>query len=213
MNGVNLYAYCLNNPVNEVDENGYFLSWLLGLLIAGIVVAIANTSVQLVSDIVKYVSTGKWNSGWEDYLGAFIGGFAGGVTFYLTGNLGLAFGTMGAIETLSTNMFTNLTGKTNYSLLEIASKTLASFVFNTIIGAFGGKAIQGLTIGRNSFMAVFKSGLTKLSKEIASKMSIKVILKGIVAFIAIKNFGLVAGIFSSSLSWLKQLMGEKVEIN
>ena len=97
MNGVNLYAYCLNNPVNEVDENGYFLSWLLGLLIAGIVVAIANTSVQLVSDIVKYVSTGKWNSGWEDYLGAFIGGFAGGVTFYLTGKFGLNFVNMGAM--------------------------------------------------------------------------------------------------------------------
>ena len=213
LNGINLYAYCLNNPVNEVDESGYFLIWLLGLLIAGVVFAVANTGIQLVSDVINYAATGQWNSDWEDYVGAFIGGFAGGVVFYLTGNLGLTFGTIGAVETLGTNLLTNSMGKTNYSLLEIASMTLGAFVLNTVIGSFGGKAIQGLTIGRNSFFAIFKSGLTKLSKEIVKKMSLKVLLKGFVAFMALKNFGLFSGILNIGINWVKQLLGEHSEIN
>ena len=32
LNGINLYAYCLNNPVNDTDSNGDMPDWLKWLL-------------------------------------------------------------------------------------------------------------------------------------------------------------------------------------
>ena len=185
LNGINLYAYCLNNPVNEVDESGYFI---LAFLISLFVFAVANTAIQFVSDVVKFVATGKWESDWEDYVGAFIGGAAGGIAFVLSGfNLSIAFGVMGAVDTLFTESLTNITGKTNYSILEIIGSTLISLG----IGLLGGKGIEiaGVTIGRNSFYAVLKSGLKKLLNNTASRMSIKVILKGITSVYSFKLIG------------------------
>ena len=45
--------------------------------------------------------------------------------------------------------------------------------------------IPGLNAGRNSYNAVFKSGITKISKNTAAKMSFKVIAKGV----AVESFG------------------------
>ncbi len=70
-----------------------------------------------------------------------------------------------------------MNSKTNYSITEIIGSTLISLG----IGLLGGKGLEiaGVTVGRNSFYAVFKSGLKKLLNDTASHMSIKVILKGI----------------------------------
>ncbi len=186
-NGLNLFAYCLNNPVNESDENGYFLSWLIGFIVAAVVVAFANTVVQLATDTIEYIFTGQWNSGWEDYVGAFLGGLAGGALFFLTGNIAATFGVMNGIESLTTNLLTNATGRTRLSVEEI----LGSAFFSAGIGAltgylFGGSKINGLTIGRNNFLALFKSGLTKLANGNAGRMSIKVLTKGIIGFAALR---------------------------
>ncbi len=212
INGLNLYAYCLNNPVNETDEGGYFLSWLLALLITAAVFAVANTAVQLVTDVVNYAITGSWDSGWEDYVGAFIGGFAGGITFFISGyNLGLAFGVMSGIETFSTSLLTNATGKTNSSFGYILAESLGSFAISSILGAlFGGTKIAGITIGKNSAFAVFKSGLTKLINGTASKMSLKVISKGLLSVLTLKSSGtLLSGALSGIYDWFKYLIGNK----
>ncbi len=205
-NGLNLFAYCLNNPVNESDENGYFLSWLIGLIVAAVVVAFANTAVQLGSDLINYAITGQWNSGWEDYLGAFLGGLAGGAVFFLTGfNAQFAFGTIGFVETLSTNLLTNATGKTDDSILSIIGKSLASGLFNLTLGK-GFNKVPGITKGINSYMAVFKSGLTKLSHGTARKMSIKVITKGIFGSFIFRGAGVLSGFLRGLTSQLKKLI-------
>ena len=201
-----MFAYCLNNPVNESDENGYFLSWLIGFIVAAVVVAVANTAVQLGSDLINYAITGQWNSGWEDYVGAFLGGLAGGAVFFLTGfNAQFAFGTIGFVETLSTNLLTNATGKTDDSILSIIGKSLASGLFNLILGK-GFNKVPGITKGINSYMAVFKSGLTKLSHGTARKMSIKVITKGIFGSFIFRGAGVLSGFLRGLTSQLKKLI-------
>ena len=207
LNGINLYAYCLNNPVNEVDESGYILAWLLGLLISAIVVAVVNTAVQLVSDVVNYAFTGKWNSSWEDYVGAFIGGFAGGITFFFTHDIGLTFGVMNAVESLSTDLLTNATGRTNFDAKTIVFKSAMSLLSGAVSGwVFGGTKIAGITIGKNNLFSIWKSGLTKLLNGSTSKMKLMVILKGLGAFAVLKSgSAIIKGIMSSLSDWIKTI--------
>lgn len=217
-NGLNLYAYCGNDPVQNIDPNGQlFLSFLVGLLIASVTVAVVNTGVQLVSDVIDYAATGKWNSGWEDYVGAFIGGLAGGATFFLTGgNLAATFGIMNGVETLSTNLLTNLTGRTNYSIGEIITRATVSIGIGTISGwLFGGTKVAGVTIGKNNSLAIWKSGLTKLKKDIVTKMSFGVKLKGFLGFAMLKSGGaLASGLFSGIYNWIREILfGEKWRVN
>ncbi len=54
LNGLNLYAYCLNNPVNDFDVNGHLLFTFLIALIVGAVVGFA-------SSVVTQGLTNGWN--------------------------------------------------------------------------------------------------------------------------------------------------------
>ncbi len=76
INGLNLYAYCLNNPVNEVDENGYLLLWLfISAILVGSIIS-AGTSI-----VSQGLSKG-WNNinwlqvGWDTMIGAISGAFS-----------------------------------------------------------------------------------------------------------------------------------------
>ncbi|MCL2062595.1 MAG: hypothetical protein FWH03_08260 [Firmicutes bacterium] len=187
INGLNLYAYCGDNPIMNVDPNGRgFISFLLGLLICGLVFAVVNVGVQLVGDIINFAMTGTWSSGWEEYLGAFIGGFVGGVVFAMSGgNFAFAFGAMGFTQSFTTNLLTNATGKTDYSGWAIFGQAVAMGALGFAVGKFA-KVIKipGITAGKNSFLSVFKGGITKLLNGTAGKIALKVIGKGIVGLAA-----------------------------
>ena len=34
MNGLNLYCYCMNNPINYYDPSGHFIHWVIQVLVA-----------------------------------------------------------------------------------------------------------------------------------------------------------------------------------
>ena len=206
INGLNLYAYCFNNWVNDTDPEGEW-SWdkfwkTLAVVVVAVAVvavvaaatiatggaaliavatfAVVNTASQLVSDVINFAATGEWNSGWEEYVGAFVGGMVGGVVFVASGfNLGYTFAAMSGTQALFTDLLTNATGRTDYSVAEILGHTALSAGIGFIGGrVFGGTKVPGVTKGRNSMMAVWKSGLTKLKNGTAITMSTNVMKKG-----------------------------------
>ncbi len=83
INGLNLYAYCGDNPVMRTDPTGmFFLCLLIGALIGG---AFTGT--------IKAVSTAVQGGSVRDCLGAFVGGFVTGAA------VGAAFALGGALAT------------------------------------------------------------------------------------------------------------------
>ena len=79
VNGLNLYAYCGNNPVMHVDPNGtaFFTSLIIGAIIAGII----GGSIRAISTVVQ-------GGSFSDGLGAFVGGFITGAVIGAAAMLG-----------------------------------------------------------------------------------------------------------------------------
>ena len=89
---------------------------------------------------------------------------------------------MSGVETFTTSLLKNATGKTSSSFISILAKSVGVGLFSAFTGkVFGGTKIAGLTIGRNSYLAIFKSGLTKLVNSTASIMSNKAFMKSILS--------------------------------
>ena len=81
---VRICSYWLNNPIVRYDQSGKVWGWLIGAAVGGV----AGLIGQVVSDVVTSVIAGEVHiSGWQTYVGAFVGGAAGGVALALTGNV------------------------------------------------------------------------------------------------------------------------------
>lgn len=175
------YGYSMNNPINKTDKSGLWFG--LDDLIVGGVGAVVGIATQGVSDVITKVTTGEWDTSIEKYIGSAVGGAVGGVTSLYTGPMvGAAIGT--GTSTLVGEGLEKLTGKNNdNSWGDIAIDTGVS----TIVGGAVSKVplpklkVKGVNSGRNSYSAVYKSGLTKIRNGTASKMSLKVLGKGTVA--------------------------------
>ncbi len=98
VNGLNLYCYCLNNPIYYCDPSGHFV--LSSFLIAVGIGAAAGFLSQYIPDVIANIKDGGFQfsdlltingDNWRDYAGAIIAGAIGGAA----GGLGLnLFGTM-----------------------------------------------------------------------------------------------------------------------
>ena len=175
-----MFSYCNNNPIIAADYNGEWLNLVIG---AGIG-AIAGLVGQVVSDVITSVVTQTPTvSNWQTYAGAAIGGAAGGVVLAATGNVNAAnaatgFATTGAAQTLE-----KITGANDRSWEEIGTNSVRDGAISFALGTFL-SGIPNVTTGRNSMMAVYQSGLTKIRNDVAKTMSTSVMVKGFVASVA-----------------------------
>lgn len=199
INGLNLYCYCNNNPVNDRDESGYIFGFLLGLLVGAIVGAVVSVAGTFVGDVVgNLISYGfnfsSWEfSNWQTYAGAAIGGFiSGALGVLMPSSLVLIAGIAGASSSFATGILEYSTGFGNHTLEEILVNTLLSGVVSSVFGRLThGFIVKGVNAGRNSYQQVFKSGVTKALRY-GYNMSLKTAGKGFVAL----------GLNSLNLGWL-----------
>ena len=90
INGLNLYAYCGNNPVMNVDETGTmpnWLKWLIGgLVIIGLGIATVATG-GAAAGVAGFIVAGALKGAIIGAIsGALISGTIGGITSVISGN-------------------------------------------------------------------------------------------------------------------------------
>ena len=171
----NLFAYCDNNPITRFDKDGQI--WAVAVGIGAAVGAVVGIAGQILSDMVtSALKRELYISNWQTYVGAVVGGAAGGAVLGGTGNMQLANVTTGFVTTGVGMTLDKLTGVSDASWGEIAFNA----AYDGAVSWFLGEVIQikNVTSGRNSDSAVFRSGLTKLRRRTARRMSWRVVRRG-----------------------------------
>ena len=181
INGLNLYCYCMNNPIMYADPSGH--SVILAMLIGAGIGLVVGLGSQLASDVISNVITNgfdfsKWEmSSWQTYVGAGLGGAIGGALTPFLGPVATGFITGASSIAISMGL-SNITGASNYSLGEIfATSLLIGSVSGITAGILDNVKIPGINSGRGSLTAVSKQINTKLVNGSIKNVSIKTIGK------------------------------------
>ena len=166
--GTHLYRYVRNNPTNFIDPSGMWLGWD-DAIFAGV-----GTVGGLIGQGLGDLISGELST-WESYVGAAAGGAAAGETLLYTGNPWAAGAAGGAVGNLTKQGLENLTGTSSGFdwgdfLFETGSGTLTG-------GISGNIKIPGINSGRNSYAAITKQIITKLSNGTIKNVSSKTLLK------------------------------------
>ncbi len=152
----NLYVYAGNDPINVVDPSGLYTGVDDAVFFSG--GALIGLAGQALADGLS-----GQTSDWQAYVGAALGGGAGGLGLLYLGPVAA-----GEISGGTTNLISNgLRGEFDP----------ASLAIDTTIGAatgrLGGPALSGVNAGRNSLNAIFKQMTTKLSNGTIKNVSWK----------------------------------------
>ncbi len=171
----NMFAYCENRPTVGSDPTGEWVHILIGAAVG----AVGSLASQVLSDVIASAATGNFSlSSWQTYAGAVAGGAAGGAVYAATKNSTAAGAASGFVSTFTTGALEKT--ETNRTWGDIVAESVNEGLIGAKLGKAGDRiGIKGKTKGRNSWAAVYKSGLTKLKNGTAKRMSLKVMKKGL----------------------------------
>jgi len=159
--GMNWYTYSNNAPAMFTDPTGLWAGVDDAIFAGG--GALLGLAGRGVGDLLS----GEV-SGWEDYVGAAVGGAFAGETLLYTANPVAAGAAAGFFGNASTQGLKIASGKQG-------SFDVASLAVDTGLGAaFGyipGPKVQGITVGKGSAVAVFHQMRTKFIREQISTVS------------------------------------------
>ena len=201
INGLNLYAYCGNNPVMSIDPNGNawwdVLAWIgLGLVVAAAVILTAGAAGAVIGGIAGGIIYGAAIGAIALSVGGAAVGAVGGMIYdAVNGNsfgtsiwtwtkAGFGIGAIagaiigGAVGGAAAYSVTGLTNASFWTGLgengaQIAANAAGQQGLTTIGQTFGGKVVQGLTkiFGYNATKFLWVS----LSKTMASTVAMKAV--------------------------------------
>ena len=184
INRLNLYSYCMNNPILYCDPEGHFC--FVGLLIAIGIGALVSAIVYTASEVVSYLRTGKWTWSWAKFVGKTIGGAVGGALYYICpgASAQLVEAISSFIETGASMLLQNLWEGTNYSPDEILFGSLIDAGIGALTSFIGGKIkfkIPHVNKCRGSCLAVSKQIMTKFRKGMIKRITAKTFKKMLAA--------------------------------
>ena len=196
INGLNLYAYCGNDPVDKFDPSGYsFVSVLIGLGIAALIGAAIGAGSYAVGQGIDYAITGNFEWSWGGFFGSTIGGAIGGMIAYAlpwigVGSVAVGAFFSGATTTAGTMIGQNITDNTSYSSIDILLSAVIAGMFSALsVGVMSKIRIPGLNAGRGSYSAVSSQVYTKFRNQTISTITMKTFGK----MLAVEAYSGIAG--------------------
>ncbi len=132
INGLNLYTYCSNNPVNYSDESGHFpiLAVLIGAGI-GFLTSYIPDVISEMQDGFDWSDFNTFEDNWIKYVGATLGGAIGG--------LGAGLGT-----TILANGIGNVVEAAFASDISNFGDVMIQFALGGVLGGVGYGASKGI---------------------------------------------------------------------
>ena len=161
IHGLNLYAYCFNNPISYRDPSGHFAitSFLIGLGISTIIGAVAGGVTYVASELVSYAITGEFSWSWANFVGSILGG---ALTAIPGVNTMVVAGVSGFASTAIGMGLENAWEGKDYTFGQIMFvSTINGLISSATGGLFESIHIKGLTSGRGSYSAITKQITTK----------------------------------------------------
>ncbi|MBI3020361.1 MAG: hypothetical protein HYY60_03500 [Parcubacteria group bacterium] len=161
----NSYSYSRNSPLVLKDESGEF-AVIPAFMIGG---AVANVGAQAIQDIIR----GQVSSP-QEYIGAAVGGAAGGFTLATGFGISAAGGVTGGVSDAVTQSLLVAAGRQDrISATRIIVRTIEGVALSKVPVP----GLQRVTKGANSYSAIMKQILTKYENGLIQNIAPQTLLK------------------------------------
>ena len=204
INGLNLYAYCLNSPVMYYDPTGHFVlsTFLIGLCISVLIGTIVGGASYAASELVSYSVTGEFSWSWAGFVGNILGGAIGGAFSAIPGFNALTIAFISGFASSAIGMaLENEWEDKNYTFGQIM---LVSIVNGTVsiltTSLFNNIPIKGINVGSGRYSAITSQITSKFFKGTIKRISFK-------TFSKMLKYNLIGNIIGALVSGLMDAFG------